>query len=82
MSSPGTADDQQDLHTRLRELDEEIARLHGEGAALTDQLGGREDGPHDAPEDAAETTNLEENDAIIGILLQRRETLLRQLGED
>jgi hypothetical protein len=67
------------LRQELRELDAEIARLRADeesSEAETDDV-------RDSEEIAADLTSAEEDQAIVGILEQRREAIqqrLRQLG--
>jgi hypothetical protein len=65
------------LRQRLRDIDAEIAELRGS----TDGLKGVGDGVEDAEEIAAGLTNVEEREAVLGILAQRRESLIEQLKQ-
>jgi TolA-binding protein len=65
------------LRRRLRDIDAEIAELRGS----TDGLKGDGDGVEDAEEIAAGLTGVEEREAVLGILAQRRESLSEQLKQ-
>jgi hypothetical protein len=65
------------LRQRLRDIDAEIAELRGS----TDGLKGAGDGVEDAEEIAAGLTGVEEREAVLGILAQRRESLIEQLKQ-
>lgn len=62
------------LRQQLHELDAEIAQLRSEA-----QPGDEEGDVRDSEEIAADLTNEEEQDAIVGILEQRREAIREQL---
>ena len=67
------------LRQELRELDAEIARLQASERATDAES----DDVRDSEEIAADLTSAEEQQAIVGILEQRREAVrerLRQLG--
>ncbi|HEY7223188.1 MAG TPA: hypothetical protein VH561_06215 [Micromonosporaceae bacterium] len=68
------------LQDELRVVDEELAGLRAEVAQLRGQFGGRDSGPMDLAENAAAITAAEEQEALIGVLEQRRAGLLRKLG--
>lgn len=67
------------LRQELREVDEEIAALRQQAASLRSPLGGRDNGPMDLAENAAQITLAEEQEALIEVLETRRETLQRRL---
>ena len=69
-----------DTRRRLQEVEDEIAQLRGDAAGLNDNLGDSA-GAVDEADVAASNTNLEETEALLSILEQRRETLRAQLGE-
>lgn len=69
-----------DLRRRLQEVESEIAQLRGDAAGLNDNLGDSA-GAVDEADVAAANTNLEETEALLSILEQRRETLREKLGE-
>lgn len=69
-----------DLREQLRLVDEELAELRVEVGQLRAQVGERNDGPIDPAENAAVITSVEEQEALIDALEQRRAGLLRRLG--
>ena len=74
-----TAADQ--LRQQLRELDAQIAQLKGVSDDVKGRLGAEGQGVQDSEEIATELTNVEEQEAVIGILEQRREAVLEQLKQ-
>jgi hypothetical protein len=64
------------LREQLRELDAEIARLRSSG-----QPGDADGDVRDSEEIAADLTSVEEQQAIVGILEQRREAIRQQLRQ-
>lgn len=71
--------DQADLREELHVLDEELAELRATTRELRAQIGGRSEGAVD-PEDVASTLQgVEEQEALIGALEQRRTGLLQRL---
>jgi hypothetical protein len=64
------------MREELRELDAEIARLRADGQP-TDEEGD----VRDSEEIAADLTSAEEQQAIVGILEQRRDAIREQLGQ-
>jgi TolA-binding protein len=65
------------LQQQLSEIDAEIAELR----KSTDDLRARTgSGVQDAEEIAADLTSIEEQEAVLGILERRRESLLERLG--
>jgi hypothetical protein len=69
------------LRDELRTVDEELVGLRVEVERLRGQFGARSDGPVDPAENAAALTNVEEQEALIGVLERRREDLVRRLAE-
>jgi pyrimidine operon attenuation protein/uracil phosphoribosyltransferase len=67
------------LRRELREIDAEIAELRKSTDDLTAHVGPEGDGVEDAEEIAADLTSVEEDEAVLGILGQRREAVLKQL---
>ena len=65
------------LREELRELDTQIAELGGVGR----QVGAESDAVRDSEEIAADLTNAEEQEAVLGILERRREAILDQLRQ-
>jgi hypothetical protein len=63
----------------LRDVEEELESLRAQARSLRSPLGGRETGPMDLAENAAQITAAEEQEALIEVLEARRETLLRRL---
>jgi hypothetical protein len=70
-----------DLREEVRVVEDELARLRSTVAALREQIGERSDGARDAAELAAVLTAAEEQEAVAGILENRRAELLGQLGQ-
>ena len=60
-------------------MEEELESLRAQARSLRSPLGGRETGPMDMAENAAQITAAEEQEALIEVLEARRETLLRRL---
>jgi hypothetical protein len=75
-SSPTTA-----LREELRLVEEELARLRQTAAELRRQIGERWFDPTDPAERTTLITTAEEQEAFIEVLENRREELLRRLGE-
>jgi hypothetical protein len=67
------------LREELRTVEEELAGLRAEVGQLRGQFGGRGDGPVDPAENAADLTNVEEQEALIDVLERRRELLAARL---
>lgn len=63
------------LREQLREVEAEIADVQ----ASTDELRTRSTDVEDAEDIAAHLTNVEEQEAVLGILRRRREAVLSQL---
>ena len=57
----------------------DLASLRAQAKSLRSPLGGRETGPMDLAENAAQLTAAEEQEALIEVLEARRDTLLRRL---
>lgn len=72
-------DGQESLREELRTVEEELAGLRTEVGQLRGQFGGRGDGPVDSAENAADLTNVEEQEALIDVLERRRELLVSRL---
>jgi hypothetical protein len=70
--------DNDDTRRRLQELESEIAQLRGDAGLDADPGSPAE--PRDQADIAAANNNLEETEALLRVLEQRRETLLEQLG--
>ncbi|SFL31904.1 hypothetical protein [Geodermatophilus ruber] len=69
------------LREELRVVEEELAQLREAAADLRRRIGERWHEPTDAEERASMITAAEEQEAFIAVLEQRREDLLRKLGE-
>jgi hypothetical protein len=69
------------LREELQVVEEELAQLREAAADLRRRIGERGDDPTDSAERSALITTAEEQEAFIEVLEQRREGLLRRLGE-
>jgi hypothetical protein len=69
------------LRNELRDLDAEIAQLRASTRDLRASAGSQSEGVEDTEEQASDLTTEGENDAVLDVLEQRRETVRRQLGE-
>jgi hypothetical protein len=69
------------LRERLRVVEEELGQLRGTAADLRRRVGERWDDPTDSAERADMITSEAEQEAVIEVLENRREDLLRRLGE-
>lgn len=67
------------IRDELRDVEEELASLYAQSRSLRGPLGARDDGPMDLADNAAALTAAEEQEALIEVLEDRRETLLRRL---
>ena len=67
------------IRNELRTVEEELEALRAQARALRSPLGGRDTGPMDLAENAAQLTLAEEQEALIEVLENRRETLVRKL---
>jgi prefoldin subunit 5 len=68
------------LEEELREVEEDLAALRPVLEQLRRRIGQREDDPTDIEERAQLIENMEEQEALVGRLEDRREDLLRRLG--
>jgi len=68
-----------DVREQLRLVDEELAGLRETAEELRSQVGERTAGPIDLAESASAITAAEEQEALINVLEQRRDGLLRRL---
>jgi hypothetical protein len=68
------------LREELRRVEEELAQLRGTAADLRRRIGERWADPTDPAERAEMLTAAEEQEAVIEVLENRREDLLRRLG--
>ncbi|GIH72524.1 hypothetical protein [Sphaerimonospora thailandensis] len=73
------ANDESELKSRLEEVDAQIARLHREAVQMREEIGQSWDAPTDPAERAVLLTNVEQQEALIGNLQNRREQILRRL---
>jgi hypothetical protein len=69
------------LREELRVVEEDLARLRETAAELRHRIGSRDDDPTDPEERSLLITTAEEQEALIEVLEQRREDLLRRLRE-
>ncbi|MCW2508645.1 MAG: hypothetical protein JWP68_1793 [Modestobacter sp.] len=69
------------LREELRALEEELAQLRATAADLRRRIGERADHPTDPEERSLLLTTAEEQEAFLEVLEQRREDLIRRLGE-
>jgi hypothetical protein len=69
------------LREELRVVEEDLARLRETAAELRRRIGSRDDDPTDPEERSLLITTAEEQEALIEVLEQRREDLLRRLRE-
>jgi hypothetical protein len=73
--------EQDELRQQLQSVDAEIAEQRANADRLRADVGGQS-GPQDTEDVAASLTSIEEIEGVLNALVQRRETVLRQLGED
>jgi phage shock protein A len=69
------------LRTELRDIDAEIAQLRASTRDLRATAGSQAEGVEDTEEQASDLTTEGENDAVLEVLEQRRETVRRQLAD-
>ena len=69
------------LRQELKDIDAQIAELRRVSGGVVSSVGSDGDGVENAEDIAADLTGVEENDAVIEILQQRREAIQRRLGE-
>jgi hypothetical protein len=68
------------LRAELARVEEELAQLRPQAAAMRERIGQRWDAPTDAAETAAALTAVEEQEALVERLEGRREALTERLG--
>jgi len=68
------------LRQQLHDLDSEISELRGSRDDVEAHVGPEGDGVQDSEEIAADLTSVEESDAILGVLEQRREAVRARLA--
>lgn len=68
------------LRQELKDIDAQIANLRRESGGVVASVGSGGDGVENTEDIAADLTGVEENDAVIEILQQRREAIQRRLG--
>ena len=73
------AQDDRDARAELRDIDEELASLRAQVHDLRAKVGERDTGPMDLEENAQAITSVEEQEALIEVLEDRRGRLLRRL---
>jgi len=69
------------LREELQVVERDLAQLRESAAELRRRIGSREDDPTDPAERSMLIATAEEQEAFIEVLEQRREDLLRRLGE-
>jgi len=69
------------LRRRLQELDSEIAELRHSNDDVKAHVGPEGDGVEDSEEIAADLTTIEEGEAVLDLLEQRREAVRAQLAQ-
>lgn len=69
-----------ELREELDEVDAQIERLSREAAQMREEIGQSWDAPTDSAERAVLLTNVEQQEALIANLRDRREQILRRLG--
>jgi chromosome segregation ATPase len=74
--------DHEELRQQLRDVEAQLAEVRVSADELRAQLGGQSDGAQDSEDIAATLTGIEEYEGVLSALEQRRETVLKQLGED
>lgn len=67
------------IQNELRLVEDELESLRAQARALRSPIGGRDSGPMDLAENAAQLTLAEEQEALIEVLENRRDTLVRKL---
>jgi SMC interacting uncharacterized protein involved in chromosome segregation len=70
------------LQQELADVDAQIATMRSSVDELRAQVGGQGDGAQDAEDVAAALNNIEELEAVLSALDQRRESVLRKIAED
>jgi hypothetical protein len=68
------------LRDELREVDDQLADVRRTAAEIRAQISDPATGPEDAAERSMMLTNAEEQEALVGILEERRRRLQEQLG--
>ncbi|HEY3713483.1 MAG TPA: hypothetical protein VGL39_03065 [Jatrophihabitantaceae bacterium] len=69
------------LRQQLHDLDSEISELRSSRDDVEAHVGAEGDGVQDSEEIAADLTSVEENDAILDVLEQRREAVRERLAQ-
>ncbi|WP_433499136.1 hypothetical protein ACQP1K_01910 [Sphaerimonospora sp. CA-214678] len=72
--------DESELKAELDEVEARIERLSRDAAQMREEIGQSWDAPTDSAERAVLLTNVEQQEALIGNLRNRREQILRRLG--
>jgi hypothetical protein len=67
------------IREELREVEEELESLRAQARALRSPIGGRDAGPMDLAENASQLQLAEEQEALIEVLENRRDALVRKL---
>lgn len=68
------------LRQELGDIESEISAIRASTDDLKARSGAAAGGVEDPEEQAADLTSIEEQEAILGVLEQRRESLLERLG--
>ncbi|MEV5749407.1 hypothetical protein AB0L00_16445 [Actinoallomurus sp. NPDC052308] len=72
----------EELEEELRVVEDDIASLRPTLKELRRQIGQQEYGPTDPAEQSVQLQNVEEQEAILGRMEDRRVDLLRRLGKE
>lgn len=67
------------IRNELRAVEEELESLRAQARSLRSPIGGRDAGPMDLAENASQLQLAEEQEALIEVLENRRDTLMRKL---
>jgi hypothetical protein len=76
---PDVAPSDEAIRAELRTVEDELESLRAQARALRNPIGGRDSGPMDLAENAAQLTLAEEQEALIEVLENRRDILVRKL---
>lgn len=72
----------EELEEELRVVEDDIASVRPAVEDLRRTIGQQEDGPTDLEERSVQLQNVEEQEAILGRMEDRRADLLRRLGKE
>jgi chromosome segregation ATPase len=73
--------DKAELQQDLQDVEARIAETRTSIDELRAQVGGQGDGAQDSEDIAAALNNVEELEGVLGVLEQRRETVLKNIDE-